>query len=89
MHLLVQAVSASQSCLALQWIQPLSKILSCLVQPCSSLLVVLDGLPIILQIAVLNSLIMIVVCMLASQKDHRQLNTVLYATRHAVIPLDR
>ena len=52
-------------------------------------LVVLDGLPIILQIAVLNSLIIIVVYMLASQKHHHQPSIVLYATRHAVIPLDQ
>ena len=64
LRLVLVLPNASQSCLALQWIQPLLKIAPSLVQPCSAPPVVLDGLPIILQraaltkAAVLNSLLL-------------------------------
>ena len=51
--------------------------------------VVLDSLPVNLQIALLNRLISIAVCGTASHKHNSQLNTVQYASRHAVIPLDQ
>ena len=51
--------------------------------------VVLDSLPIVLQITLLNSLIISVICITAKQRHNFQLNIVLYAIRHAGIPLDQ